>query len=257
MKKFRITRSVIPNLFTAMNMFCGFYSIIKAGEGEFYYAAWLIIIAGVFDALDGIVARLTRSSSELGVQLDSLSDVVSFGAAPSFLIYQVYGFQFDAFGIIFSSLILIAGGFRLARFNVQLTGFDKKFFYGLPIPSSAITISSLILIYYEKGTGIVPPVNYFIIPLVLLLSFLMISRIKYDTLPKLNKSELRNKPFHFIFIICSIIILIVSSGKALFFIFVFMILFGIFRYIISLFSKKQENGTDLEESVYDELQSDE
>ncbi len=256
MTKLRVTKSVIPNLFTAMNMFCGFYSIINSGQGEYIYAAWLIIIAGVFDALDGIVARLTHSSSELGVQLDSLSDVVSFGAAPAFLIYQVYCYQFDVTGIIISSMLLIAGGFRLARFNVQLTGFDKKFFYGLPIPSSAITIAALILIYCNIETGIIHTVDDFIIPLVLLLSFLMVSKIKYDTLPNLNKNELKKKPFHFIFIILSLFLMVVTSGKALFFIFVFMILFGIFRHIISLFTKKLENENDLEESLFDELKSD-
>ncbi len=103
MNRLRITPSIIPNLFTAMNMFCGFLSIVNASQGKFYYAAWLIVIASVFDALDGAMARLTNSSSELGVELDSLSDVVSFGAAPSFLIYATYLHQFNEIGILISS----------------------------------------------------------------------------------------------------------------------------------------------------------
>ena len=124
-----------------MNMFCGFLSIITASNGNYTYAAWLIFVAALFDALDGMVARLTNSSSELGVELDSLSDIVSFGAAPSFLLYSTYFKQFDAVGIVLSSLILIVGGFRLARFNIQLVGFEKSFFLGLPIPSAALTIA--------------------------------------------------------------------------------------------------------------------
>ena len=126
--RLQITPSVIPNLFTAMNMFCGFLSIITASNGNYNYAAWLIIIAAVFDALDGLVARLTKSSSELGVELDSLSDIISFGCAPAFLLYATYFYQFDNIGVILSSLPLIAGGFRLARFNVQLVGLEKSFF---------------------------------------------------------------------------------------------------------------------------------
>ena len=110
--RIRITPSVVPNLFTAMNMFSGFLSIVNASQGEFSRAAWFIITGAVFDALDGLVARLTKSSSELGVELDSLSDIVSFGAAPSFLIYSAYLYQFETVGIILSSLLMIAEGRR-------------------------------------------------------------------------------------------------------------------------------------------------
>ncbi len=233
MNRFRVTRSVIPNLFTAMNMFSGFLSIINADQGKYDYAAILIIIAAIFDALDGIMARLTKSSSELGVELDSLSDIISFGVAPAFLIYTTYLHDFNSAGIIISSLLLIAGGFRLARFNVQLVGFDKEYFTGLPIPSAGITIAAFVLAYYEKGIGFTEPYTNFIIPLVLILSFLMVSRIKYDTIPKPSISKIKKKPYHYIFIVAAVIILFITSGKALFYIFVFIILFGIFRYIFN------------------------
>lgn len=236
MNRFRVTRSVIPNLFTAMNMFSGFLSIINANQGKYDYAAILIIIAAIFDALDGIMARLTKSSSELGVELDSLSDIVSFGAAPAFLIYSTYLHNYNATGIVISSLLLIAGGFRLARFNVQLVGFDKTYFTGLPIPSSGITVAAFVLAYYDHGFS--EPYASFVIPLILVLSFLMVSKVKYDTLPKPSINEIKKKPFRYIFIIAAIVLLIITSGKALFYIFVFIILFGIFRYIFNKFSKK-------------------
>ncbi len=82
---FRITRAVVPTLFTVLNMFSGFLSIVHSSEGKFIEACWFIILAGLFDSLDGVMARLTKSSSKFGVEIDSLSDVVSFGAAPAFL----------------------------------------------------------------------------------------------------------------------------------------------------------------------------
>ncbi len=239
--KRRVTRSIIPNLFTALNMFSGFLSVLNAGNGKYIYAAWLIIIAAIFDALDGVVARLTKSSSELGVELDSLSDVVSFGLAPSVLIYTTYLKNFNEVGILISSLLLIFGGFRLARFNVQLVGFDKDHFKGLPIPLSAITMSAFVLTYYNMGVGFEKPYQHCIIPLVILLSILMVSKIRYDTIPKLTIQEIKAKPLHFAFIILSIILLIITSGKALIGIFVFIILFGIFRHIFSRMSKSSKN----------------
>ncbi len=239
MSRLRVTRSVIPNLFTAMNMFSGFLSIVSASQGRFIYAAWLIIIASIFDALDGAMARLTKSSSELGVELDSLSDVVSFGVAPSFLIYKSYLFQFDVAGIIISSLLMLAGGFRLARFNVQLVGFDKSFFKGLPIPSSAITIASFCLAFYIAPNGYQEPYSNIIIPMILLLSYLMVSRIEYDSFPKLKLNELKKKPYLILIILLAVILLIICTfTQALYFMFVFIIVFGIFRHIFFLLKKK-------------------
>ncbi|MEO8231262.1 MAG: CDP-diacylglycerol--serine O-phosphatidyltransferase [Ignavibacteriota bacterium] len=237
MNRFRITPSVIPNLFTAMNMFSGFFSIISASQGKFIYAGWLIIIAAIFDTLDGFMARLTKSSSELGVELDSLSDVVSFGAAPSFLLYSIYFYQFETFGIIISSLPLILGGFRLARFNVQLVGFNKSYFTGLPIPSSALTIVCFILSFYDNGFG--ETEKQFIIPMVLLLSFLMVSNVKYDTIPKFTISAIKKNPLIYIAYFIALIVVIIYTVKGLFFIFVFMIGFGIFRQLFKYFSIKK------------------
>lgn len=237
MRNIRITRSVIPNLFTSMNMFCGFVSVIYSTEAKFFDAAVLIIIAAVFDALDGIMARLTKSSSEFGVELDSLSDLVSFGVAPAFLIYQSYLHQYPIWGIVISSLLMVFGGYRLARFNVQLVGFDKSYFTGLPIPSSAITVAAFNLAFYNE-TSYTEPFDSFIIPLVLMLSFLMVSRIRYNTLPKFTPKGMKEHPYIFAFIVLSVFALIFTGVKALFYLFVLMILFGIFRHIFSMFTGK-------------------
>ncbi len=244
MRNIRITRSVVPNLFTTLNMFSGFVSIIYSNEHRFYAASVMIIIATLFDALDGIMARLTKSSSEFGVELDSLSDLVSFGVAPAFLIYQIHLFQYGVTGIIISSFLMIAGGLRLARFNVQLVGFDKPYFVGLPIPSSAITIASFILVYYNSNYGL-GSWAIFIIPMVVVLSLLMVSRIRYETIPKLSKKGIKERPYSAAFIFISLILIAVTKGKAIFYIFVLIIVIGILRYIFSLF-KTKENQVEID-----------
>jgi CDP-diacylglycerol---serine O-phosphatidyltransferase len=239
MSRPRLTPSIIPNLFTAINMFCGFLSILSASEGNFNYAAWLIYIAAIFDALDGMVARLTNSTSELGVELDSLSDIVSFGAAPSFLLYKTYFYSMGTWGVIISALPLIAGGFRLARFNIQLVGFSKSFFLGLPIPSSALTIASFVLAFYNDGFP--KPISDFITPMILVLSFLMVSNIRYETLPKISLKSIKEKPYHFIFLIIAVILVATMYTKGLFLVFVFMILIGIFRHLYKLIKSPSNN----------------
>lgn len=235
MNRIRITPSVIPNLFTSLNLFCGFLSIIQASEGDFVNAAWFIIAASIFDALDGFMARLTKSSSELGVELDSLSDVVSFGLAPAFLLYSSYFNQLNSVGILISSLPVIAGAFRLARFNVQLVGFDKKFFTGLPIPLCALTFITFFLGFYEYQIELF---KIIISPLVVILSFLMVSKVKYDTIPKVSISEIKSNPIKFLLILLLIIVVILYQIKGLFFAFVFVILFGIFRHIFNKIQNK-------------------
>jgi len=240
MNRPRLTPSVIPNLFTSLNMFCGFLSIISASEGNYIYSAWLIFTAAIFDALDGLVARLTNSSSELGVELDSLSDIVSFGVAPSFLLYKSFFSSLDTWGIILSAVPLIAGGFRLARFNIQLVGFSKSFFLGLPIPSSALTIASFVLAFYADGYP--KPISDFITPMILVLSFLMVSNIRYETLPKISVKSIKEKPYHFLFLIASAILVAFMYKKGLFLVFVFMILIGIFRHLYRFITSRSNNN---------------
>lgn len=239
MNRPRLTPSVIPNLFTSLNMFCGFLSILSASEGNFNYAAWLIFIAAAFDALDGMVARLTNSASELGVELDSLSDIVSFGAAPSFLLYKTYFYSMGTWGIIISALPLIAGGFRLAKFNIQVVGFSKSFFLGLPIPSSALTLASFVLAFYNESFP--QPISDFITPMILVLSFLMISNIRYEALPKFSLKGIKEKPYHFIFLLFSAVLVAIMYKRGLFLVFVFMIVIGIFRHLYKLIKSPSNN----------------
>ena len=239
-----LTRAVVPTLFTVLNMFCGFLSIVHSSDGQYITASYFILLAAVFDSLDGVMARLTKSSSRFGVEIDSLSDVVSFGAAPAFLVYRLQLFQLEAWGILISSLLVILGGIRLARFNVQLVGFDKEYFTGLPIPASAIAVVTYVLTFIIDGKRIEGAAASFLPFLVVALSLIMVSTIKYDTLPKLSKKEIKKHPLKFISIFFALLIVIFTKGYAIFYLIAAFVLFGVVRHIIR-FSKHQ-NKTEQE-----------
>ena len=134
---------ILPSIFTLGNMFCGFYAIIAVLSDHFQAAAVAILLAGVFDALDGRVARLTNSCSKFGVEFDSLADLVSFGLAPGILIYMWALKPFGRIGWLASFLFVVCGALRLARFNCQIHTSESWSFTGLPIPMAAGTIPPL------------------------------------------------------------------------------------------------------------------
>jgi CDP-diacylglycerol--serine O-phosphatidyltransferase len=229
----KITRAVVPSLFTVLNMFCGFISMIDASRGEFLSAAWFIILAAGFDSLDGVMARITKSTSEFGVEIDSLSDIVSFGAAPAFLVYEIHLYTLEGMGILLSSLLMIFGGLRLARFNVQLVGFDKEHFVGLPIPASAITIASFILNYWREDSGLNGQAAQVLPWMTVALSLLMVSRVKYDTLPRISRRAVKREPWKFAFLGLAIVVVFVTGGSAIFPLLVLFATLGIVRYAVS------------------------
>jgi len=229
----KITRAVVPSLFTVLNMFCGFLSIIHASRGEFLPASWFIILAAGFDSLDGIMARITKSSSEFGVQIDSLSDVVSFGAAPAFIVYQMSLSALGGVGVLISSLVMIFGGLRLARFNVQLVGFEKDHFVGLPIPASAITVASFTLTYFTPGAGL-PKAAEILLPwMVVGLALLMVSKVSYDTLPKISRRAIRKEPWKFVFAVLAVVVVVITGGSAMFPLLLLFIALGLIRWLIA------------------------
>ena len=229
----KISRTVVPSLFTTLNIFCGFLSIIYTSQGQFSIAAWLIILAAVFDSLDGIMARMTRSSSRFGVELDSLADVVSFGLAPSFMVYQVCLRTFEPWGIIIAALPVVLGAIRLARFNVQLVGFDKDYFNGLPIPMQAITVCAFILQFGGEIFEIDSLAGIELSALVVLLSLLMVSHVKYDTMPKLSKLQLKLHPLKFSLMFIAVLVIVLSEfffdKNYLFLMLMLYVIYGLIR----------------------------
>lgn len=225
----RVTRAVVPSLFTVLNMFCGFMAVIHSSRTEYEAACWFIVLAAVFDSLDGMMARITKSASQFGVEIDSLSDVVSFGVAPAFMVYKLALHQLGGFGILLSSLLMVFGGLRLARFNVQLVGFDKEYFSGLPIPVSAITIAAFVLKYYNAVNGLDPGAAAWLPWIVVVLSLLMVSKVKYDTMPKPSRRAIRRHPWKYAVFLVGAGIALFTKGDAIFLLFVIFIGYGIVR----------------------------
>ena len=243
MKNINLSKAIIPNSFTALNILAGFFSIIYSSHEEFIIASVLIFAAGVFDVLDGLLARMLKSSSQFGVELDSLGDVISFGAAPAFLIYQCYLYEYGWIGLLVSSCLLVFGAFRLARFNTQVEDVTIKVdFKGLPIPISAIIIASFVIAFHNKE-GIVHQFEYFVIPLVLLNSFLMVSNIRYNKMPKPSDFGLGEKIIYSLVLVFAILLIYASDGKALFYLFLSMVLFGIFRHIFYMIFQDKFTGS--------------
>ena len=248
MTNMNISKSVIPNTITSLNLLSGFVSIVLTGSGDYKSAGILIIVAAIFDTLDGIVARLLKVSGRFGVELDSLGDVVSFGAAPAFLIYKSYLFHLDYWGVIISSCLLIFGALRLARFNIQLVEIaTKSDFKGLPIPLSAITIAMLVITFHEEELQS-PLVTYLVIGLIIMLSLLMVSKIRYNALPKLKNKKLKEKMVLFVALILALILVLVTNGAGLFYIFLSWVLFGILRHVFYLIFDDKKKVTFKEET---------
>lgn len=188
---------VLPNLFTVSSIFLGFYALtLCAGEAtpaQLYQAALAIFFAMFFDAFDGRVARMTKTQSDFGVQLDSLADVVSFGAAPALLIYKWALAPLGFLGLFVSFAFAACGALRLARFNVLAQRGDKgssRFFVGLPIPLAAGTITALVIAHYKEfGAATDATTRVPVVVVVVLLSFLMVSTVRYRTFKDLHLSS--------------------------------------------------------------------
>jgi CDP-diacylglycerol--serine O-phosphatidyltransferase len=178
---------ILPNFITMGNMFCGFYAIIAVINGAFQHAAIAILIAGILDGLDGWVARMTNATSRFGVEFDSLADLVSFGVAPALLGYNWVLRPMGRIGWSAALLFVICGALRLARFNVQFYSSESKHFTGLPIPTAAGMIASLVILYDNFQLGVPKPL--FIILLTYMLAFLMVSTIKYRSLKEVHMKK--------------------------------------------------------------------
>lgn len=230
----------LPSLVTALNLFAGFLSVVYSINGDYVTAAWLILVAAVMDVLDGKVARLVKSSSEFGVELDSLADISSFGFAPAILIYQSYFSSWGFFGIFLSFLPLVFGGIRLARFNTQALDLPEKdnFFKGLPIPSSAISLVGFVVFEKSVFGGFKHP--EILIGLTILVSLLMVSKIRYEAMPNFSFK----RPQDAIKIILMIIILplfAIFPSKIIFPGMMMFIFSGLLRAIIEHFKRVDDD----------------
>jgi CDP-diacylglycerol---serine O-phosphatidyltransferase len=172
---------LVPATITSLGLLAGFYSLISSINAHFELAAVMIAVAFICDGLDGRVARLSRSSSQFGVEYDSLSDVVAFGVAPAALVYSWALKPLGAVAIVISGLYVVCAALRLARFNVQTGSVDKRRFVGLPVPGAAAQIAGLVLAYSYFELNSPRILAFALAPATLALAGLMISRVPYPS----------------------------------------------------------------------------
>lgn len=203
-EKRRQTIFLLPGLLTTGNLLCGFYAIVLTLDGHHTWAALALFVGMVMDMLDGNVARLTRTTTQFGVEFDSLADVVSFGVAPALLLYSWALQPLGRVGAGAAFLYVICGALRLARFNV-LTGItDRRYFIGLPIPGAAGVVASTVLFFgpleFER------PALFALALATYLLAFLMISTLRYYSFKDLDFAK--RHPFG-VLLVAALAILIV------------------------------------------------
>jgi len=197
---------ILPSLFTTGNVFCGFYSFIAALNDKYFLAAWAIVFAIIFDVLDGRIARMTKTTSAFGMQYDSLADVISFGMAPAFLCYAWVLKPFGRVGWMAAFLYLLCAALRLARFNTTEPDIQSQHFIGLATPAAAAVIASIIIAFEDLFGSRVHP--GFMVAVVYILAFLMVSNIKY---PAFKKFEFRKRVSFTRFLLVVLVLYILAT----------------------------------------------
>jgi len=203
---------ILPNIFTSLNLFCGFYAVIASINGKFVAAAIAILIGVMFDILDGKIARATNTTSQFGLEYDSLADLMSFGLAPGVMTYLWALKPMGRIGWLAAFLFMACGALRLARFNSQVSTTSSDYFMGLPIPAGAGMVATTVLFCHRFNFAGNPIV---ILIMLYALSFLMVSTIKYHSF---KKPELfRKMNFNVLVAVILILIFIASQPPIAFF----------------------------------------
>jgi CDP-diacylglycerol--serine O-phosphatidyltransferase len=206
--------ALLPSIFTIGNLFCGYACIVYASRGDVETAAPFIGVAFLFDSLDGSIARLTNTASPLGMQLDSLADVVSFGLAPAILAF-IWGLSdFGRWGWAFGFFFTACAAIRLARFNIQSGQIDKRYFVGMPSPAAGSVIAVTVFAWPDLLTGHAEPVRWLLKALasavVLVPAALMVSTIRFRSFKTLDVGW-RRSPRRWLVPFAVLIVLVVSE----------------------------------------------
>lgn len=186
---------VAPSAFTLGNLFFGIWSIVSSSRENFAWAGWFIILAGVLDGLDGRLARLSKTSSRFGAELDSLVDVISFGVAPALLMYHLEFRDAGRFAWVLCYIFIVAVALRLARFNVMVGSTPTGWFTGLPSPAAGGTLAVYYPFsqteWYREALAYLDLQRDGLVFLIILLSVLMLSTVKYPKSPRISVRSMR------------------------------------------------------------------
>lgn len=237
----------LPNTFTALNILCGHLALFMSFNGEYYKASLVLILGAVFDSVDGRVARMTGTSSAFGEQFDSMSDLISFGLAPSILFYFCYLNQGGRVGMMLSFFFLLCGALRLARFNANIYKIPSDYFQGMPIPMGALCIIGYVLLSIEY-----PQLHQYprvAMGIILITSLLMISTIPFPSFK--NSQWPKRHPRLCLFTIFLLIGLLALYETIMLSVYILIYLVGSLSYLV-INMKKIRTHYDEEISIHEE-----
>jgi CDP-diacylglycerol--serine O-phosphatidyltransferase len=232
---------LLPNLLTTASLFAAFYSLVSSMKGQYEAAVIAIFIGMIADCLDGRIARLTNTQSEFGAQYDSLSDMVTFGVAPSLLLYNLTLSQLGKFGWLVAFVYTAAVALRLARFNTQLETADKRYFQGLPCPPAAAVMASFAWLCYQNEWQHVF-VSILTAILALAASGLMVSNLLYYSFKELDfKGKV---PFLYVLVMIVLFVAIAANPSLVLFVgFSLYALSGLLFTLFSLYKARKNSNT--------------
>jgi len=234
---------LLPSIFTTFALFAGFYSIVASINGDYTLAAISIMVAMLWDTLDGRVARLTNTQSAFGSEYDSLSDLVSFGVAPALLVYLWSLSDLGRIGWLAAFIYLACAALRLARFNTQTGVADKRYFQGLSSPASAGVIASMIWLKFWNfeylDFGVVSLSYYIGVSITILCGLLMVSNVRYFSFKEFDSIEKASFRF-LIFTVLGLILLLYKPNIVLFTGFFIYMLSGPLITIIGVYKRRQK-----------------
>jgi CDP-diacylglycerol--serine O-phosphatidyltransferase len=236
---------LLPSLLTTANLFCGLLAIKWAAEGYFTEAAISIFVAMVLDTLDGKVARLTRTTTQFGVEFDSLADIVSFGVAPAFMLYSFALQPFGRPGWLAAFLFVICGALRLARFNVHSGVSDRRYFVGLPIPAAAGMVASVMLLLgndqLERWQGAAIAAGTYIV------AVLMVTTFRYYSFKEIDFAR-RHRTGVLLLVVLGVLVVATHPQWFLFLLFSVYVLSGPTR---PLWTRRREPALSLDKGARD------
>ena len=247
---------ILPNFLTSLSLFCGFYAIVSTLQGVsmqvdsmrdqcFLQAAWAIIVSGLFDGLDGRIARMTNTTSKFGVEYDSLADLVAFGVAPAVLAYGWVLSGYGRWGWVAAFLYVACGAIRLARFNVQsVGGGNSNYFTGLPIPAAAamVATTAIFCFYLDIADKIILSILF--IGMIYVLAFLMVSTIWFKSFKQFD--YLSRKPFNAVVFAIVLIFFVASEPQIMLFAMsLTYVLSGPIGYGLYLVKKSRTSGQEI------------
>ncbi|MFW9610714.1 MAG: CDP-diacylglycerol--serine O-phosphatidyltransferase [Fluviibacter sp.] len=225
---------ILPNLFTTGALFAGFYAIVQAMNGAFEQAAVAVFVAMVLDGLDGRVARMTKTQSAFGAEYDSLSDMVSFGAAPALIVYEWALRGMGKFGWMAAFLYCAGAALRLARFNTTLEVVDKRYFQGLPSPAAAALVAGFIWVMGDLGIA-GPDVAWLAAPLTIFAGVTMVTSVKFYSFKDINLR--RSVPFVVVAAFALALALISSYPPG--WLFGFFLVYALSGYVMAVLPKRK------------------